>query len=62
MEEGSMIKIGDIVVLRGTNQYGIVIKQENDGYIIDWFKLTFQDTPRLLYQASALLKVSQWLR
>jgi predicted Ser/Thr protein kinase len=55
------INIGDIVVLRGTNQYGIVIKQENDGYIIDWFKLTFQDTPRLLYQASHLLKVSQCL-
>jgi len=54
-----MIKVGDIVVLRGTNQYGTVIKQENDGYIIDWFKLTFQDTPRLLYQASSLLKVSQ---
>jgi predicted Ser/Thr protein kinase len=59
MEEGCMINVGDIVVLRGTNQYGIVIKQENDKYIIDWFKLTFQDTPRLLYQASSLLKVSQ---
>jgi len=53
------IQIGDIVVLRGTNQYGIVVKQENDKYIIDWFRLTFQDNNRAAYQASHLLKVSQ---
>ena len=54
------IQIGDIVVLRGTNQYGIVVKQqENDKYIIDWFRLTFQDKNRAAYEASHLLKVSQ---
>jgi len=53
-----MIQIGDIVKLRLTNQYGIVIKQEsNKGYIVDWFTLTVQDT--LLYQAFHLIKVSQ---
>jgi hypothetical protein len=54
-----MIQIGDIVKLRLTNQYGIVIKQEsNNGYIVDWFTLTVQEDT-LLYQAFHLIKVSQ---
>ncbi len=56
-----MIQIGDIVKLRGTNQHGIVIKQEGDnGYIVDWFSAIFsQDNYGVAFHSFHLIKVSQ---
>jgi hypothetical protein len=50
------IQIGDIVMLGGTNQYGIVIKrQSSNGYIVDWFE--YDD--KAIYYSFHLIKVSQ---
>ena len=56
-----MIKVGDIVKLRGTSVCGIVIKQQSDGYIIDWFtfKSVFESNNGGVYHSSYLIKVSQ---
>jgi len=51
------IQIGDIVKLRLTNQYGIVIKREsNNGYIVDWFE---EHDDKAIYYSFHLIKVSQ---
>jgi hypothetical protein len=51
-----MISVGDIVKLRLTNQYGIVVKRESsNGYIIDWFE--YDD--KVIYYSFNLIKVSQ---
>lgn len=48
--------VGDIVMLGGTNQYGIVIKREsNNGYIVDWF----EENDEAIYYSFHLIKVSQ---
>ncbi len=50
------IQIGDIVKLRLTNQYGIVIKRESsNGYIVDWFE--YDD--KAIYYSFHLIKVTQ---
>ncbi len=55
------IQIGDIVKLRLTNQYGIVIKREsNNGYIVDWFSSIFsQDNYGVAFHSFHLIKVTQ---
>jgi len=51
-----IISVGDIVMLRGTNQYGILIKRESsNGYIVDWFE--YDD--KAIYYSFHLIKVSQ---